>query len=191
MLWFVGEDVPNRIAWRDELKPVLPAGYDFDGCDARPLLAARVDHGRIVLPSGAEYRVLLLPDLPTMRPAVVKKFGELAAAGATVLGPRPQQSPSLRDLGEGDATVRELAEELWSGRVASDLRSRNFSSGSACRRISSGARLARCRGALRPSARWRRRSLFPVQPEEPLRGSGRDVSRPDGARNCWIPPRAP
>ena len=41
VLWFVGEDVPNRIAWRDELKPVLPRGYDFDGCDAKALMGAR------------------------------------------------------------------------------------------------------------------------------------------------------
>jgi hypothetical protein len=121
VLWFVGEDVPNRIAWRDELRPVLPTGYDFDGCDAQALLEARVENGRILLPSGTEYRVLLLPNLTTMRPATLKKVAELVCAGATVLGPRPKQSPSLRDLGEGDATVRKLADELWSSRVASGV----------------------------------------------------------------------
>ena len=121
VLWFIGEDVPNRIAWRDELHPVLPDGYDFDGCDVQSLLGARVVNGRIVLECGADYRVLLLPNLPTMRPAVLKKIGELAAAGATVLGPRPQQSPSLHDLGAGDTELRKLAEELWNGKVQSGL----------------------------------------------------------------------
>ena len=121
VLWFIGEDVPNRIAWRDELHPVLPDGYDFDGCDVQSLLGARVVNGRIVLECGAEYRVLLLPNLPTMRPAVLRKIGELAAAGATVLGPRPHQSPSLRDQGAGDAALRKLAEELWSGKVQSGI----------------------------------------------------------------------
>jgi hypothetical protein len=97
---------------------VLPAGYDFDGCDAQALMEAQVKNGRIVLPSGTEYRVLLLPNLTTMRPAMLKKVAELARAGATVLGPRPKQSPSLRDLGESDATVRRLADELWNGRIA-------------------------------------------------------------------------
>jgi hypothetical protein len=121
VLWFVGEDVPNRIAWRDELRPALPAGYDFDGCDTQAVMEARVENGRIVLPSGTEYRVLLLPNLQTMRPALLKKVAELARAGAPVLGPRPRQSPSLRDLGDGDATVRKLADELWNGRVASGV----------------------------------------------------------------------
>jgi neutral trehalase len=118
VLWFVGEDVPNRIAWRDELKPVLPDGYDFDGCDATALLSARVRDGKIILPSGAEYRVLLLPDLLTMRPAVAKKVRELVKAGATVVAPRrPTQSPSLRDRGSGDAVVREAVTAWEKGRV--------------------------------------------------------------------------
>jgi hypothetical protein len=121
VLWFVGEDVPNRIAWRDELRPVLPGGYDFDGCDAQALLEARVENGRIVLPGGTGYRILLLPHLKTMRPAVLGKVAELARAGATVLGPRPEQSPSLRDLGDGDAVVHRLAGDLWGGHVASGI----------------------------------------------------------------------
>ncbi len=121
VLWFIGEDVPNRVAWRDELHPVLPAGYDFDACDVQSLLGAHVVGGRIVLACGTDYRALLLPNLPTMRPAVLKKVGELVAAGATVLGPKPRQSPSLRDLGAGDDGLRQLADELWNGKIASDV----------------------------------------------------------------------
>ena len=120
VLFFVGEDVPNRIAWRDELRPALPPGYDFDGCDARAVLEARVENGRVVLPSGTEYRMLLLPNLPTMRPAILKKVRELVVAGAVVLGPRPSQSPSLHDVVSGDLTVRQLAGELW-GAPTTDL----------------------------------------------------------------------
>ncbi len=114
VLWFVGEDVPNRIAWRDELKPVLPVGHDFDGCDVTALLEARVEKGKITLPSGASYRTLLLPDLPTMRPAVAKKVRELSEAGATVVAPRrPTQSPALADRGAGDDAVRAAMTALW------------------------------------------------------------------------------
>lgn len=121
VLWFIGEDVPNRIGWREELRPALPPGYDFDGCDAAALLGARVDKGRVVLASGTDYRVLLLPALDTMRPAIAAKVAELARAGATILGPRPRQSPSLRDVGAGDAAVEKLAGELWSKLIASGV----------------------------------------------------------------------
>jgi len=116
VLFYVGEDVPNRIAWRDELHPDLPLGYDFDGCDTRAIMEARVKDGRIVLSGGAEYRILLLPNLTTMRPAVLKQIKSLVEAGAIALGPRPQQSPSLGDLGAGDEAVRKLAGELWDGK---------------------------------------------------------------------------
>ena len=115
VLFYIGEEVPNRIAWRDELRPALPAGYDFDGCDTQSLMEASVKKGRIVLPCGVEYRVLLLPDLTTMRPEVLKKVKSLAETGAIILGPKPKQSPSLSDLGAGDETVRQLAGELWNG----------------------------------------------------------------------------
>ena len=115
VLFFVGDDVPNVLGWRKDLHPVLPAGYDFDGCDARALMEARMENGKIVLPSGVQYRVLLLPNLPTMRPAVLKKIQELVAAGAVVIGPRPKQSPSLKDLGAGDQTITKIGEELWGG----------------------------------------------------------------------------
>lgn len=113
VLWFIGEDVPNRIGWRDELDPPLPRGYDFDGCDATALLQAKVEDGRIVLPSGMSYRVLLLANRPTMRPAVLRKIAELVSAGAVVVGPRPQQSPSLADVGDGDREVKDLGERIW------------------------------------------------------------------------------
>lgn len=113
VLFYVGEDVPNRVAWRDELHPVLPSGYDFDACDTQALLDARAEQGQIVLPSGTRYRVLLLPNLTTMRPPVLRKVRDLTLAGAIVLGPRPAQSPSLTELGEGDACVISLAGELW------------------------------------------------------------------------------
>jgi hypothetical protein len=124
VLFYVGDDVPNYIGWRDELHPPLPAGYDFDGCDSRALLEARIENGMLVLPSGTQYRVLLLPNLPTMRPAILKKVEELVTAGAVVLGPRPKQSPSLQDVGAGDQAVQQMAEALWGGanpRVFSDI----------------------------------------------------------------------
>lgn len=122
VLWFVGEDVPNRIAWRDELRPVLPEGHDFDGCDAAALMGARAEDGRIALPSGTEYRVLLLPDLPTMRPAIAKKVLGLAEAGAAIVAPRrATQSPSLLDRGEGDAAVAACAAALWGDGGAAEV----------------------------------------------------------------------
>jgi hypothetical protein len=113
VLYYLGEDVPARLAGRDELIPPLPAGYDFDGCDFQALLDARVENGRIVLPSGMEYRVLLLPDVDYMRPHVAERIQQLGNEGAVIFGAPPVCSPSLQDGPDGDANLRTTVEDIW------------------------------------------------------------------------------
>jgi len=101
-------------------KPLIDRkGYSFDGCAPETLLAgATVKNGRLVLPSGATYRVLVLPQMETMTPALLRKIRDLVKAGATVIGPRPTKSPSLSDYPSCDQEVQQLAAELW-GSVSS------------------------------------------------------------------------
>jgi hypothetical protein len=89
-------------------------GYNFDGCAPDTFLArVSVSDGRLVLPDGMSYRVLVLPERETMTPALLRRVRELAAAGATVIGPRPRKSPSLSGYPGCDAEVRKLADEVW------------------------------------------------------------------------------
>jgi hypothetical protein len=112
VLYYLGEEVPARVGFRDELHPQLPGGYDFDACDFQALKEARVVDGVITLPSGMEYKVLLLPQKNAMRPQVVERIAELIEAGATVVGKMPQRSPSLGDGEAGDARVKKIAEQI-------------------------------------------------------------------------------
>lgn len=95
--------------------PAVPAGYKYDECSAEALIARMsVKDGRLVLPDGMSYRLLVLPEKVTlMTPALVRKIKELVAAGAAVSGPRPTASPSLADYPECDAEVARLAAEVW------------------------------------------------------------------------------
>jgi hypothetical protein len=94
--------------------PPMPVGPAFDGCPPETLLAsARAEDGRVVFSDGMSYRVLVLPERETMTPALLKKVGDLVAAGATVVGPRPRKSPSLVGYPECDAEVARLASEIW------------------------------------------------------------------------------
>jgi hypothetical protein len=104
VLTFSGDDAPN-----DLLRPTLPRGYDYDGCDRTILMKARVDKGEIVLPGGARYRVLVLPDSPWMTPETAAKIAQLAKDGATIVGRKPEKSPSLVGYPACDEKVRSLA----------------------------------------------------------------------------------
>ena len=73
-----------------------------------------VKEGRLVLPDGMSYRVLVLPDgLDRLTPKVMHKLRDLVAAGATVVGPKPLGSPSLVGYPASDDEVRALANEVW------------------------------------------------------------------------------
>jgi hypothetical protein len=110
--YFTGENVPvvMRVG-----KPALPAGYDYDAINADVLLhGATVKNGRLTLASGANYAVLILPPGDVnMTPPTLACLRKLVGAGATIVGPRPQHSPSLADYPKCDEKVKKLAADLW------------------------------------------------------------------------------
>ncbi|MGO8927676.1 MAG: glycosyl hydrolase [Limisphaerales bacterium] len=110
--YFTGQSAPVEMRVSN---PPLPAGYDYDAIDADVLLrGAIVKNGHITLASGANYSVLILPpEDVNMTPQMLQCLRELVRAGATVVGLRPQHSPSLAGYPECDARVQELADELW------------------------------------------------------------------------------
>lgn len=111
ILYFLGEDTPKQSA---DLKPAPPSGTDYDLVNAEILLRdAVVKNGKIVLKSGISYKVLVLPNQNTMRPEVLQKISQLVYDGATVVGQKPTQSPSLANYSTADNQVKELAAKLW------------------------------------------------------------------------------
>lgn len=112
--YFYGEGSPNTINTYFGREPSLPDGYKFDALNADVLLnRVRVEAGRLVLPDGMSYRLLLLPDDNRMTPVVLEKIAALVKAGATVVGPRPEKSPSLAGWPAADAAIAKLAAEVW------------------------------------------------------------------------------
>jgi hypothetical protein len=73
-----------------------------------------VKDGRLVLPDGIRYRLLVLPNgLDQLTPPVMRKLRDFVAAGATVVGPEPTGSPSLVGQPAADDEVRSLGNEVW------------------------------------------------------------------------------
>ncbi|HWF20248.1 MAG TPA: glycosyl hydrolase [Verrucomicrobiae bacterium] len=110
--YFDGQSAPVVIRAGN---PPLPTGYDYDCVDADVLLHATVEkNGRIMLPSGANYAVLILPpnDI-NMTPPLLACLRKLVRSGATIVAPRPQHSPSLENYPECDRQVKQMADELW------------------------------------------------------------------------------
>ena len=122
--------------------PPIPVGYNFDYVNADALMNVfSVKDGKLSTPSGMQYRVLAL-DASTRRMSLplLLKIRDLVNAGATVVGARPEMTPSLADdakefdgvvdglwgrAGGGSSTgkvvVASIEEALRSSSIAPDL----------------------------------------------------------------------
>jgi hypothetical protein len=110
--YFCGENAPSEMP---DIVPSLPPGYEYDAINSDVLLhRARMRKGRLTLPGGAAYSVLVLPqDELDMTPELLRRIGGFVRDGLTVVGPKPQHSPSLEDFPKCDAKVKSLADDLW------------------------------------------------------------------------------
>jgi hypothetical protein len=108
--YFVGEDAPSYC----QIFNKTPAGYDNDSINGEVLMTRlSAENGRLVLPDGLSYRVLVLPANATMTPEALRKVAALVEAGATVVGAPPARSPSLKDYPACDREVQALAGKVW------------------------------------------------------------------------------
>jgi hypothetical protein len=134
--YFIGEDAPTNIgpfgtnpdfAKSGIAIPVFPKGYRFDYVNSEVIInSMSVKDGRIVLPHGVSYRILVLPPFKTMRPEVLKGVERLVAEGATVLGDAPSRSPSFQNYPEADKELAALADRMWGDKT---LKQRSYGKG--------------------------------------------------------------
>ncbi|MEI6604209.1 MAG: glycosyl hydrolase [Verrucomicrobiota bacterium] len=129
VLFYNGDWAPNYVHPK-HVEPSLGKGYDYDVCNAEVLLTRlSVKEGRIVLPDGMSYRLLVLPDSKHMPVEVVRKIRDLVDAGATVVGPRPESDPGLKDYPKSDAEVKKIAAEVWGDCDGQQVKQRIFGKG--------------------------------------------------------------
>ena len=95
-------------------KTLAGHGYDYDVTNREVILTRMsVRGGRIVLPDGMSYAILVLPDRPDIDLDVLKKLEQMVRDGAIVVGPKPTQTNGLTDYPRRDDEARRIADRLW------------------------------------------------------------------------------
>ena len=90
---YLGDNTPKRIF--SHLLPDIPQGYDYDACTTHALIhRMKAEDGRIVLPDGVSYSMLLLPSDEELTPTVRQKVEQLRQAGVPVWDPHSGMSLS-------------------------------------------------------------------------------------------------
>jgi hypothetical protein len=88
-------------------------GYDYDAAGPDTFLRGNITDGKFIFPSGAQYRLIILPNSPTMTVGLLTHMRDLIQSGAAVLGNPPQKTPGLTDYPNADTALKKLTEEIW------------------------------------------------------------------------------
>lgn len=114
-------------------KPINPgdlSGYDYDYINADIITHALLaKNNTLVLPSGASYRVMLLPERPDMSLEVLKSLEKLVNNGAVIIGRKPERTTSLKNYPDGDAELKAIADQLWGGCDGRNILSNKYGKG--------------------------------------------------------------
>lgn len=108
---YLGENAPVKLL--ANRLPVIPEGYDFDVC-TKDALVSRMSakEGRIVLPDGVSYQLLLLPNNGDISLEALRQIAKLLKEGVSVYGNRPTASGSLNDVAFAKE-YQDLVNQLW------------------------------------------------------------------------------
>lgn len=108
---YLGENAPVKLL--ANRLPEIPEGYDFDVCSKDALISRMsAKDGRIVLPDGVSYRILILPRNGDISLEALRQIADLVKQGVPVYGTPPIISGSLKDA----AFTKEyqiLVNQLW------------------------------------------------------------------------------
>jgi hypothetical protein len=141
---YYGDDAPNLVATRrigpdakrldgdtcahckrPNPAPATPLGegYDYDVINSDAIRTRlEVKDGRLTLPDGVNYSVLVLPERADMPLSVLEKLEKLVQAGATLIGPKPTSDVTLADYPQRDKKIQAIADRIWgAGEVGKDL----------------------------------------------------------------------
>ncbi|WP_167619353.1 glycosyl hydrolase [Maribellus sediminis] len=114
VMCFTGEEAPGDDITMGALYPDIPMGYDFQFANRDILLhKVTVKDGRISLPDGLSFTMLLLPEKDFLTVELARKLKELVQQGMILSGPRPQTIPSLSNFSSAETEFKSIVEELW------------------------------------------------------------------------------
>ena len=142
---YLGDDAPVKIL--THRLPEIPGGYDFDAFTGHALATRMaVRDGRITLPDGHSYRMMVLPRSGRISLPALRRIHRFVEQGATIFGPRPVLYGSRSDVAEG-REFDQLVAHLW-GPEGTAEGDRTFGKG----RVFSGISLEEAlrRAAIRP-----------------------------------------
>ena len=113
VLFYYGDHVPNVFPFtHPDVQEVAP-NFDYDVTDETIFLQLKMKDGKIVVPGGIEYRVLVLPNHKVLSLDVLKKLESLLKQGAHVIGYKPEHFVGLSGGEKAQKQFQDIANKVW------------------------------------------------------------------------------
>jgi hypothetical protein len=131
LIYYAGVDVPvDTPLYPEHLKPTPPEGYYYDVANEEAILTRmKAQGGRIVLPDGLSYRVLVIPGDKRLSLDVLRKVRDMVKEGIALVGPKPEVNPGLSGHPNSDSELRQIANEVWGDLNGSTATERTYGKG--------------------------------------------------------------
>ena len=131
LVYYAGPEVPKQApVFPDHLNPTPPLGYYYDVANEEAILKRmKGQNGRIVLPDGMSYRVLIIPPDKRVGLEVLRKIRDLVKEGVALVGPKPEVNPGLGGYPNSDSELRQIADEVWGDLNGTTVTERSYGKG--------------------------------------------------------------
>lgn len=115
----------------ENYSPGMPQGYRANCIDSRSFIeSTTVKNGRIYLPHGMNYRILVVTKTEEATPQLLQKVLDLAKDGATILlGPKTRNAFGLENYPQSDQDIQKLVSQIWGDMDGKNITSRNIGKG--------------------------------------------------------------
>lgn len=113
ILWYLGDASPTVCPEKDALFPVLPTQINYDCLNTDVLLKLDIHSGKMRLPHGTEYKILVLNNHHTLTFKSVQKIYQLAKQGAVIIGDPIQRLAGRNHSKAQLAEFNKMVDEIW------------------------------------------------------------------------------
>ena len=91
----------------------IPEGLNYDIIYPQYLEGLKITGKELSLPSGARYKIMILPDYPYMTLETLKQLKALLLQGASLMGPPPISPPDMAGFTKGKAEFDQVVKDIW------------------------------------------------------------------------------
>ncbi|WP_111979551.1 glycosyl hydrolase [Algibacillus agarilyticus] len=114
VLWYLGDATPTTCPEKDLLSALLPININYDCLNSEVLQQLTVDNGKLKLPHGSEYKVIVLNNHKTLTFKSLLKLHQLAKQGAVIIGQPVERLAGRFNTPEQQQQFMTMVNDIWS-----------------------------------------------------------------------------